>query len=210
MSKKVLLIIGSILAVVVIAGAAVGGLVLLQGSPQTEETPTAPAASEPSFAPDQQEAQATPDLSLDLKACTIVDKSAIETAFPASIGTIRDADNRGVGYEPGGARSQSCVYRLEDGQALTNRFTVTVTTYADASAVALAKEGYTDSVETSLPGAEAFSYNEASDLSQLYSVIIFTGTSSALFALQLPTNQEAISSADASAALIRLANRAQL
>lgn len=209
MSKKLLIGIVSVLAVIISAGIAVAVLAFFQGN--TEEPVNTPTAQTGEISPDPaaQEAQTTPDLSADLKACTIVSKQTIAEAFP-ELATLRDGDNLGVGNEFDGSRSQTCVYRLEEGQALTNRISVTVTDYQNESRTTLAKEGYVDPISLSRSGVEAYAYTESDQERRFVSVIVFSGTTSELYAITLPASSELLSEQAAQAALTRLAESAEI
>lgn len=129
MHKKLIVIIAVIVGVLIIAAGVVGAITVLNkqhDAQKAEET-----AKNWDADPTKQEAQTTPDLSVDLGACTVVSAETIANSLKPPVTEVRDAENRGFGYEMNGDRSQSCVFAFSAADNLMNRFTLTVTEFKD-------------------------------------------------------------------------------
>jgi hypothetical protein len=124
MHKKVVIIIAIAVGVLITVSGVVGTILVLN-----RDTTTPPTTSTIEINDSEQESQTTPDLSVDLGACTIVSYYTISEALALYIPEVREANNRGFGYEENGDRSQSCVYAFSAKNNLYNRFTLTVTEF---------------------------------------------------------------------------------
>jgi hypothetical protein len=128
MHKKLVIIIAIFVGVLIVASGVIGAMVVLNRNNAASNSPmTATTDTDPS----KQEDQTTPDLSVDLGACTVVSYSTISEALALYIPEVRDANNRGFGYEGNGDRSQSCVYAFSSKDNQSNRLTVTVTEFSN-------------------------------------------------------------------------------
>jgi len=138
MQKKALIIVISIVAVLVIAGGVTGALLLakvaqpLRTTADMSDTPTAPVIDNEKQTedPSKQDATATPNLSVDLGACTIITQATIQTAI-GNKATVAAADNRGYSKEANGDGIQQCVFSFAADGSLNNRYVTRVTSFAN-------------------------------------------------------------------------------
>jgi|GEM_PF-3454945 len=130
---KIIVIVAIFVGVLIFGAGAYGVWRQIESrSSTTETTEEAVFADEATWDndPTKQEEQTTPDLSVDLGACTFVNKSAIESAVKPVVTVVGEPSNRGYGHESNGNESQTCTYTLGEIASIDNRFIVTVTKFA--------------------------------------------------------------------------------
>jgi hypothetical protein len=126
MHKKAIIVIAIIVGLLIVTSGVVGAILVLN---KKTDSNTGVIPGTVNGSPEEQESQTTPDLSVDLGACTVVSQADVSGAVSPQIATVRDAVNRGFGYEKNGDKSQSCVYPFSADSNLTNRLTITVTAF---------------------------------------------------------------------------------
>lgn len=207
-SHKALIIIGSTLGVMVVALSVVIGLYLWQGAPNDEGDTTPSDAQTFTFDPAQQESQTVPDLSTDLGACTTVSAAMITSALQPVALTPGEADNRGVGFEGEGSQSQSCVYRFNEGPALIDRLTITVTTHPTLTVRDAYIEGLEDTTPVEAIQQAAYFISSQTDDENRYMLVVAHELRTTSFLVQQPTEMDVFDSASAREVLVTLATQA--
>lgn len=142
MHKKAVIIIAIIVGVLIIASGVVGTIIALNHNKNEAALTTPTPKGDPD--PTKQEEQTTPDLSVDLGACSAVPFVTITKALKPPVSEVRDAKNLGFGYEAGGNRSQSCAYPFSENNNQNNRFTLTVTEFSSNENKNNAVKGFED------------------------------------------------------------------
>lgn len=206
MHKKAVIIIAIIVGVLIITSGVVGAIVALNRS--VEPAKVDPTVATKDVDPLKQEDQTTPDLSVDLGACTTIPLITITKNLKPPVTDIRDAENRGFGYENGGNRSQSCVYAFSAENNLNNRLTITVSEFKDNTSKSDAIKGLEDYEAVSGIGEEAgfTSSQDAEFLKQnTYSLFVIKGQEQFTFAITQPSESDVFTVTTAKAALEEIA-----
>lgn len=207
MHKKVIIIIAIIVGLLMVGGGIVGAILISQ-RPATPAASTESPVSDLDADPAKQEAQTTPDLSIDLGACTAVTHEVLNEALVPPLKDVRDAINRGFGHEANGDKSQSCVYPFSVENTLNNRFTLTVTEFKDATNKADAIKGLASYTELPDIGEKAgYSAATDTDLKQNSYMLLFVEDMK-LYSLILlqPLDSDVFSKETAQAALVTIAH----
>jgi len=205
MHKKLIIIIAIVVGVLIIAAGVVGAITVLnkQNNAKTVEETAKNWDADPS----KQEAQTTPDLSVDLGACTTLSVETISDSLKPNVTEVRDANNRGFGYEMNGDRSQSCVYAFSASENLSNRFTLTVTELKDDTNKKNAIADLANYTEVSGVGEKAgFLFEGNEDLMQnSYTLIVVKDMNRYTLNILQPSDDDAFTKDNAQAALLKIA-----
>lgn len=206
MHKKAIIIIAVIAGILIIASGVVGVIVALNRSatPSQADTSTAAADADPS----KQEERTTPDLSVDLGACTIIPFSTITKNLKPPVADVRDAENRGFGYEGNGDRSQSCVFAFSADSTTDNRFTIIVTEFKDDTNKNNAVKGLEDyEAVTGIGDHAGFISSQDSEVikQNTYTLLVITGSKQYTFTLAQPSESDVFTKPTAQTALEAIA-----
>lgn len=205
MHKKAVVIIAIIAGLLIIASGVVGTILIL--NPNKANQSAGPESSV-DIDPLKQEEQTTPDLSVELGACTAVSHDDIANALSPMITEVRDANNRGFGYEGNGDKSQSCVYAFSAENNLSNRLTVTVVEFKDETNKANAAMGLEDNTAVSGIGDKAaFSSQVDTDVLKQHSYSLFVIIDMKQYALTIlqPSDSDKFTAETAQTALETIA-----
>jgi hypothetical protein len=206
MHKKAIIVIAIIVGLLIITSGVVGAVLVLNKKTSPTTSDQTPATV--NGGPEEQEAQTTPDLSVDLGACTVVTHTDVSESLAPTITSVRDAVNRGFGYERNGDKSQSCVYPFSADDNLSNRLTVTVTEFSSATNKSDAEQAIEDFSEVTGIGEKAsfMSALGTTDFKQnTYSLFVIKDMKMYLFAIAQPTDSDKFTAASAQSALETLA-----
>lgn len=193
--KKPLAIILSIVGVLIVAGAVTGALVLFAGNNGAPE--------EPEF------------VEKDLGTCGIVDRNIIVAALDDYTDTVGQPENTGYALDPSG-EAQRCVYALQQEASADNQFTVGETIFenAEEKTAAVARFSELESVGGigELTYFTSVEMEETPDLAarSLHALYVFNGNTQYDFELVVPTGSSTLTEAAAKAALIEVAESANL
>lgn len=206
MHKKAVIIIAIIVGVLIIASGVVGTIVALNHN-KNESAQTTPAPKGSSDATKQEE-QTTPDLSVDLGACSSIPFATITKALKPPVVDVRDAKNLGFGYEKNGNRSQSCAYPFSENNNQSNRFTLTITEFSTDENKSNAVKGFEDYTAVSGIGEKAgfTSYQDAAVTKQnSYSLFVIIDQKQYGFTILQPNDSDAFTVTTAQKALEEIA-----
>ena len=211
MRKKVIIIVASVVGALLVTGGVVGALYFINhGAPKPTAKVAAfdPTKGHSNADPTLQESQTTPDLSVDLGACSLVTQGAIEAALGVK---TQAADNRGYAHEGAGDASQSCVFAFSADSNASNRLTVTVTKFANQATRTLAVTGFADATKVDSLGDSAYFTSQPGDRNlkqDQYTLFVFKGLMGYDFTILQPTPGDTFTSTSAQTDLTSVAKTA--
>lgn len=207
--KKLIIVIAIAVGALIITSGVIGAVLSInrQVAPEVAVAP-APQDSDPT----KQEAETTPDLSVDLGACTVVDFATIQSALGNVVTTIQPAINRGVGRDQFDGQSQSCIYGFTTEDTTNDRLTITVAQFASESIKGDAVAGYKDIAASVASIGEQAYFLITTDKTtvegnpypvdrRMYELSFFDGLKLYTFTITQPAADDALTAQTAQAAL---------
>ena len=214
MSKKALIILISFASIIVIAGGVVGALVLIKGSAdKVTDSNQSEVAKDDSrdTDPSKQEETVTPDMSIDLGACTILTQATLQSTLTPAIKTVGEAVNRGYTKEFNGDELQSCIFGFTADNSMENRFTTTVTRFTKDTSKEAAIKGFAGATTADNIGDIAYYLTsnapegESTPARNDYGLYVFKGMKLTSFVISQPGTSDVFTEATAQEKLRTLA-----
>lgn len=207
MNKRVIVL--GILIVIIVASGIFGALYVLNNH-------DAATTENKDFSPDpaKQESQTEPDLSRDLGACESY-PIKVKDVLGDRVDYVSEPDNRGIGHEPSGDTTQSCVYHLKQNETGDNRLILSVTEFSNDTNKQAALDAFNEQKsikselddEQNIDGAYYVNANTGEDSTQhTYSVYVFFQNRLIQYQLDQPASSGTFDEQSAEQALLTIAN----
>lgn len=206
MNKRVI-VLGTLVLIIVASGI-FGALYVLNNH-------DAATSENKDFSPDpaKQESQTQPDLTRDLGACEDY-PIEVKDILGDRADYVSEPDNRGIGHEPSGDTTQSCVYHLKQNETGDNRLTLSVTEFLNDKNKQAALDAFSEQKNVKsefndgqhLDGAYYISTNADDSAQRTYTVYVFFQNQLIQYQLDQPAASDAFDERSAEQALLTMAN----